>query len=1306
MESFLLESHFTYIFHISDVHILNGEERQQEFILQFKRTFNTIASHPKFNKSSSLIAVTGDLLDKGIKMSAIAIELLQLLVDGLTSLAPTIIIPGNHDDKKDVGQSTLDSLTAVFNEGMQSRPNLYYLKETGIYLFGDNLAFGHTSVIDKKLIRAEDIKTTNRLKIGLFHGMIDSSSSSDDDTFILQNCDFVTKDFDGYDKVLLGDVHKAHAVGKDHRLWYAGSLVQKSFAEDRRQHGGLLVWDLYSNADTPPQYIHIPNDHEYLVLNVEKGQITGELTETTGSLHLRTLKPFQVNSLPKISSIRFKCDHATQHSHLDLLTQQLETKTRIIKNNRIWTEQSVAQTTKSTENTNSTTPKSDPFNDYLTQYYPNHITELQQLHTKYYEENKDNQEEANCYGKWNLEQLSMENIYNYRNHHQIPFSTLPKDIISITGKNGTGKSKIIDSILLAIYGCGPKLVPHVISHDKKKGNTTITISINGDTYQIHRTYTKGKCIKGNKTTLAISKNGVDETATDKPQNEKAIIRLFGERDDLCDTHISLQGHHQAFIHKKEKEQRELLKRIFNTNVYETLEKTVKGEITTGKKDLKQTQHKLERYPEVDLVALQKTLEQLQQQTPELIRLRDQQIQALRDNDIARERDNTLTKSLTRFNRDHDKLEKTKRPSKYNKGEIQNHLQNAEVTIQNLKTDTTNIQLNIDKCREQKHPITTTLLQDIKQLETRIVETSKSHSQYKTQLQGITSKREVTSNSLSDTIETLERHTQEKYDIISTMDQQRKWTYPTQEQYKTKLKQTDLVTLAKDHEIQIQALENNITQFLVKNKNNDLNQLEGQYREYQEILLKQKLVTTTSSSLEGQIKDLTLLLDNHKFTYHDTCPSCTRNQTINLIPEKIAEREKYRQQLIEQTTTSQAYQVYLDRHRHIPTLYREFTEYRAQLTTKTKLDTLTSQHREASKLQEEFTEFQQHLEKQQTLSKLEGQITELQGLEAQQKVQVLQLQGQETELTEKIQTYQLQLQQEQTKMQSFIKEQTYIQENARLDGEISQLTDTLNSQNKKIDGHNQEITDLTKMKSDLDKNIEIDGQLEGIMSQQLEIQTELSKLVVHPPETLETQLKLLERQLGDHQKLIQETSKKQQQQQEEQVTRRELLDNIDILQYDLDLYTKYLKITQDYPLYLNKKGFKTLETLINQHLWNMTKFKIEILDDISSLTFLKVDRNEKIPIDYCSGFEKFAISIAIRIALAKIHPFNSMNSLIIDEGFGVFDSDNLKRLPEMLEPLTLIFNQIFIITHIDELQSELKQKIHITKDINGIPKIQY
>ena len=64
----------------------------------------------------------------------------------------------------------------------------------------------------------------------------------------------------------------------------------------------------------------------------------------------------------------------------------------------------------------------------------------------------------------------------------------------------------------------------------------------------------------------------------------------------------------------------------------------------------------------------------------------------------------------------------------------------------------------------------------------------------------------------------------------------------------------------------------------------------------------------------------------------------------------------------------------------------------------------------------------------------------------------------------------------------------------------------------------------------------------------------------------------------------------------------------------------------------------------------------------------------------------------------------MNSLIIDEGFGVFDNHNLKQLPNMLETLKPLFRQIFIITHIDELQSELPHKINILTDVNGNPLI--
>ena len=88
------------------------------------------------------------------------------------------------------------------------------------------------------------------------------------------------------------------------------------------------------------------------------------------------------------------------------------------------------------------------------------------------------------------------------------------------------------------------------------------------------------------------------------------------------------------------------------------------------------------------------------------------------------------------------------------------------------------------------------------------------------------------------------------------------------------------------------------------------------------------------------------------------------------------------------------------------------------------------------------------------------------------------------------------------------------------------------------------------------------------------------------------------------------------------------------------------------------------------------------------------KNDSIPIEHCSGFEKFVISISIRIALSILSPTHSMNLMMIDEGFGVFDNRHNKQLLKMLEPLQSIFKQIFIITHINELQYEIPNKIQI------------
>ena len=51
--------------------------------------------------------------------------------------------------------------------------------------------------------------------------------------------------------------------------------------------------------------------------------------------------------------------------------------------------------------------------------------------------------------------------------------------------------------------------------------------------------------------------------------------------------------------------------------------------------------------------------------------------------------------------------------------------------------------------------------------------------------------------------------------------------------------------------------------------------------------------------------------------------------------------------------------------------------------------------------------------------------------------------------------------------------------------------------------------------------------------------------------------------------------------------QQLTSELETLEYDLELLINYLKITQKFPIYINKTGINQLEILINQYLWNMT-----------------------------------------------------------------------------------------------------------------------
>ena len=87
----------------------------------------------------------------------------------------------------------------------------------------------------------------------------------------------------------------------------------------------------------------------------------------------------------------------------------------------------------------------------------------------------------------------------------------------------------------------------------------------------------------------------------------------------------------------------------------------------------------------------------------------------------------------------------------------------------------------------------------------------------------------------------------------------------------------------------------------------------------------------------------------------------------------------------------------------------------------------------------------------------------------------------------------------------------------------------------------------------------------------------------------------------------------------------------------------------------------------------------------------------------SGGEAFRVNFAIRIALSQLlarRAGTQVQTLIIDEGFGVLDAAGRERLVEAINAAQSDFQRILVVTHIDELKDAFPARIEITKGPNG------
>jgi DNA repair exonuclease SbcCD nuclease subunit len=218
------------VYHLADIHIRNVK-RHTEYSLVFENFYKQVK---KDNYDNAIIFIGGDIAHAKTEMSPELIHQISSFLRECSKLHPTIVIAGNHDCNLN-NPDRLDVLSPIMD--MMDDDNLFYLKNSGLYKIGD-VAFGVFSILDdpENYISGLDINDPSiKTKIAVYHGAVKRSMT--DIGYVVMGGDIELPMFNGYDIVMLGDIHK-------HQVLQEYQSEHKFIPEDKVDEYKLKGWCL------------------------------------------------------------------------------------------------------------------------------------------------------------------------------------------------------------------------------------------------------------------------------------------------------------------------------------------------------------------------------------------------------------------------------------------------------------------------------------------------------------------------------------------------------------------------------------------------------------------------------------------------------------------------------------------------------------------------------------------------------------------------------------------------------------------------------------------------------------------------------------------------------------------------------------------------------------------------------------------------------------------------------------------------------------------------------------------------------
>ena len=542
------------IAHISDTHI-----RNLKYHYEYKIAFEDLYKKLRQMKPNFIVH-TGDIAHTKTQLSPEFFQMCTGFLHNLAEIAPTYIILGNHDGnlKNDTRQ---DAITPIVEALGHDR--IHLLKNSGETDISDTFTFNVLSVFD----RENWTKPTDdsRINIALYHGSIHGCQTSLG--YTIQEGEDSVDIFKDFDFAMLGDIHRQQKMDLKGRVRYAGSTVQQNFGESINK--GFLMWNIRSRYDWDCQHVSIINPRPFITIDLtSQGQVPNTIVPKGCRLRIR--------ASANISPMKLKaaCDYC--QSKWDPYSVSFVNNGTINSSTTSLIGKAV-----SNENLRDLTVQEKYIRAYckdldMTDEVMDKILELNKKYNQIVEES----EEVSRNVVWKIKELSWDNLFNYGEKNKINFEKL-SGLVGIFGKNYSGKSSIIDSVLYNIFNTtskGERKNVHIVNQNKDYAKCKIKLEAGHDSYQITRNlnkYTKksrGKetfeakvDLDFTKTTAGIfeSKNGTTRNETDAN-----IRKHFGTIDDFFLTSMASQMDSMSFLREGSTKRKEIIAKFLDLQIFD------------------------------------------------------------------------------------------------------------------------------------------------------------------------------------------------------------------------------------------------------------------------------------------------------------------------------------------------------------------------------------------------------------------------------------------------------------------------------------------------------------------------------------------------------------------------------------------------------------------------------------------------------------------------------------------------------------------------------------------------------------------